>query len=250
MSEITEAKTSLKKILLLINEISNISSDSLTRLGTQPDKILESIELLEQEKNNNLKTIDSNIDEINTLKNQITEKQRAISQLEEEGIILVKERDELSVRIKDAQADLLSTKNQIKTVSDELENRTARLNDLSSNLDILRADIDRFDEKLKSIESELKDTYIKRMRFVESYENRVAAMKILIHENYITSWQYQLIKSLQKDSTLELKNILLAADIREDQARRLLKTVVEENGPVVFDEIAGTVKLLKEVDFQ
>ena len=73
-------------------------------------------------------------------------------------------------------------------------------------------------------------------------------MKKLITYGYINSAQYQFIRALQKGSVLDIKNIIVAIDMREEQARKILRKMVEEHGPIEYNE-AGTVKLLKEVDF-
>ncbi|MCK4687153.1 MAG: hypothetical protein KAT66_03425, partial [Candidatus Lokiarchaeota archaeon] len=59
----------------------------------------------------------------------------------------------------------------------------------------------------------------------------------------------QFIRALQQGSTLDLRNIIVAIDMREDQAKNILRKMVEENGPIEYNEGAGTVKLLEEVDF-
>ena len=74
-------------------------------------------------------------------------------------------------------------------------------------------------------------------------------MKILIDKKYINSALYQFIRALQPGSALELKNILLAIDMREDQAIRIIKKMIEENAPIELDQEAGTILLKEEVDF-
>jgi hypothetical protein len=54
--------------------------------------------------------------------------------------------------------------------------------------------------------------------------------------------------SLQPDTTLELRNILLAIDMKEATAKKILKKIIEQNGPVEYDEAAGTVTLKGEID--
>jgi len=78
MSEITDAKTSLKEIISTIEEMNSISADSLPKLKEHPTKLLELIEQFEEEKNNNVKTIEANTDEINSLKSKMAQDNRDI----------------------------------------------------------------------------------------------------------------------------------------------------------------------------
>ena len=50
-------------------------------------------------------------------------------------------------------------------------------------------------------------------------------------------------------TTLELKGIVQAMGLREDVARNILTKMVQKNGPIEYDEAAGTVTLKGEVDF-
>ena len=54
--------------------------------------------------------------------------------------------------------------------------------------------------------------------------------------------------SLQPDATLELRNILLAIDMKEATAKKILKKMIDQNGPIEYDEAAGTVTLKGEID--
>jgi len=249
MSEITDAKASLKKINLLMEEINNINSESISKIKIQTNPILDSIDKLEQEKNSYLKSIESNTNEIQSLKNQISQRQHDILKLEEDVNELTKQREELQKRIKEAQNDLATTQGNIHLRNQEIDNRNQRLKELEEQIQSLYGILENFAGKLKTIELELKSTFLKKLHFVESFENRVSALKILINKKYISSWQLQFIKALQKDSNLDLKNLLLATDIREDQAKSLLKKMVQLNGPIEYDEMAGIVTLKKEVDF-
>jgi hypothetical protein len=74
-------------------------------------------------------------------------------------------------------------------------------------------------------------------------------MKILINKGYITSQLYQFIKALQVGSKLDIKNILMAIDMREEQARRIVTKMLEEGAPIEYDQGAGTITLKEEVDF-
>jgi len=249
MSEITDAKTSLKKISLLIDEINELNTDALAKLKTQPNNVLDSIERLEQEMNTNNKTIESHTNEINSLKNQISQRQRDILKLEEEVSELTKQREELINRINESKNDLTKTQDSINLKNQEIENRNRRLKELEELIQSLREELEPFTEKLKIIEVELKTNFLKKLRFVESFENRVSALKILINKKYISSWQFQFIRALQKDNALDLSNILVATDIREDQAKNLLKKMIALNGPIEYNENSGMVTLKREVDF-
>ena len=55
MSGITDSKTALKKIIMLIDEIKRINTDSVPKLMEQPNNLLKSVETIESEKNTNLK---------------------------------------------------------------------------------------------------------------------------------------------------------------------------------------------------
>ena len=101
---------------------------------------------------------------------------------------------------------------------------------------------------MTQIEEQLKTEFEKKEIFADSYINRVAAMKALIKSKYISSQLLQLIMSLQKDATLELRNITLAIDMKEDTAKKILKKMIEQGGPIEFDEAAGTVTLKGEID--
>jgi hypothetical protein len=54
---------------------------------------------------------------------------------------------------------------------------------------------------------------------------------------------------LQPNTTLEIKAIVQAMGLREDVAKNILTKMVQKNGPIVYDEAAGTVTLKGEVDF-
>ena len=249
MSEITDAKTSLKEIISTIEEMNSISADSLPKLKEHPTKLLELIEQFEEEKNKNVKTIEANTDETNSLKSKMAQDNRDIVRIDEENTELTKQRQELLEKISKFQQELADTQEKIKGKKEELDTRGQRLEELKTNVQKLSAIQDDFDEKMKKIETELKTDYDKKDKFARSYINRVAAMKALIKSKYISSQLLQFILSLQKDASLDLKNILVAIDMREDTAKTILKKIIELNGPVEYDESAGTVTLNGEVDF-
>jgi len=248
MSEITNAKTSLKKIITTIEEITRINSESVPKLTEHPTNLLDLIEQFENEKNNNIKTIESNDDEINSLKNKISQNNRDIIKYDEENSQLSKQRQELLDKIQKAHNELNETQEKIKGKREELENRSQRLEELKDRIQELSTLQDDFDEKMKQIEEQLKAEFEKKEKFANSYINRVAAMKALIKSKYISSQLLQFIMSLQKDTTLELRNILIAIDMKEAIAKKILKKIIEQNGPIEYDEAAGTVTLKGEID--
>ncbi|MFX0075353.1 MAG: hypothetical protein ACFE96_07920 [Candidatus Hermodarchaeota archaeon] len=251
MSEtpLLDAKTSLKKITSIIVDISGLNSDYIPKLRTQPEKILEELEKYEDGKTLLLKTIESNTEEINALKNKISQNQRDIVKFEEDLAELTKNRQEIENRIQESQNDLKETREQIQLKTEEVASRDQRLKELENNFFALTKEVEKFEERLKVLEAELNDTYVKKEKFVESYENRVAAMKILIEKKYISSLLYQFIKALQVGSKLDIKNILLAIDMKEDQARKIIAKMLEEDAPIEYDQTTGTIMLKEEVDF-
>jgi len=70
MSEVPllDAKTSLKKIVSTVVNISSINSDIIPKLRAQPEHILSSIETFENAKGGLISTIESNNEKINGLK--------------------------------------------------------------------------------------------------------------------------------------------------------------------------------------
>ena len=114
MSEITDAKTSLKEIISTIEEMNGLSADSLPKLKEHPTKLLELIEQFEEEKNNNVKTIEANTDETNSLKSKMAQDNRDIVRLDEENTELTKQRQELLDKISKLQQELADTQEKIK----------------------------------------------------------------------------------------------------------------------------------------
>jgi hypothetical protein len=74
-------------------------------------------------------------------------------------------------------------------------------------------------------------------------------MKILINKKYINSSVYQFFRALQVGSALDLKNILLAIDMRDDQAKKIINKIIDDGGPIEYDSSNGTITLKEEVDF-
>jgi len=46
-----------------------------------------------------------------------------------------------------------------------------------------------------------------------------------------------------------MRNILVAIDMREEQARKIITKMLEEGAPIEYDPVAGTILLKEEVDF-
>ncbi|MEJ2295052.1 MAG: hypothetical protein P8Y23_09795, partial [Candidatus Lokiarchaeota archaeon] len=151
--------------------------------------------------------------------------------------------------IQQKQKQIEDTQASIRIKKEEFESRTTQLKQLNERNIELSREIEIFEKKLRDLEKELENTFYKKERYVTSYENRVAAMKILIDKKYINSTLYQFIRALQPGSALDLKNILLAIDMREDQAIRIIKKMIEENAPIELNQETGTILLKDEVDF-
>lgn len=246
---LTDAKSSLKKILSIIEELNGLNSDSIPKLQTQPTNILEYIEKLEEEKANNLRTIEANDDEINSLKNKISQDQRDIATLEENNLELTNERQSLLDKIQAAQNELNETQGKITAKKEELETRNKRLEELETRIVELKDVQEKFDNKMKEIETQLQEEYNKKEKYSSSFATHITAMKSLIKAGYIQSAQLKLIKALQPNTTLELKGIVQAMGLREDVAKNILQKMVNQNGPIEYDEAGGTVTLKGEVDF-
>ncbi len=250
MSGITDSKTAIKKIQMLIDEIKALNTDNIPKLLEHPKKLLESVEAFEVEKNENIKTIETNTDEINSLKSKISQNDRDIIKLDEDIKDLNTRKQEFIDKIQEIQNKLTEVQENIKTKKEEYESRTQRLKELENIISSLKVEQEKFDDKIKELEKELEGNFLKRKNYVDSYINRVAAMNLLIRRDYIQSDQIRLIKHLQLDASLDLKSILIAIDMREDKARQILRKMVEENGPIKYDEQTGIVTLLEEVDFK
>lgn len=248
-SPILDTKTSIKKFLSNVDYLESLNKDYIPKLKEFPKNLLEEIQKLEDEKSKLLKLIDKNSDQITTYKTNISENQIAITKLEENNNELNQQCQVLMDKIQNKQKQLIETQDSIKVNNEELISRTKRLSALENKIIDLTREVDQFGEKLKQIEKDLEATFLKKERQVQNFGYRVQAMKILIKKKYISSLLYQFIKALQVGSALELKNILLAIDMREDHARKILKKMIEENGPIKFDPNQGTVKLNQEVDF-
>jgi DNA repair ATPase RecN len=246
---LTDTKSSLKKILSIIEELNSLNSDSIPKLQTQPNNLLDQIGKLEETKTNDLKTIETNDDEINSLKNKISQNQRDISSLEESNSELNTQRQALLDKIQDAQNELNETQTKITARREEVATRSSRLSELENRLVELKDIQEKFNNKMNELETQLQAEYHKKEIFSNSYAMRAAAMKSLIKAGYIQSAQLKLIQALQPNTTLELKGIVQAMGLREDVARNILSKMVQKNGPIEYDEGSGTVTLKGEVDF-
>ena len=251
MSEVPllEAKTSLKKMISVIVDISGLNSDFIPKLRSQPEMVLGSIDKYEHEKSELIKNISSNNEQINSLKNKISQCQRDIAKLIEDNKQLVIKRQELIDKIEQYQNELKNIRETITLRVNELETKSSRIKELEGvNLELMRS-IEKSETQLKALEKELENTYIKKEKFVQNYENRVAAMKLLINKKYINSSLYQFFRALQIGSALDLKNILLAIDMRDDQAKLIINKIIDDGGPIEYDNVTGTITLKEEVDF-
>ncbi len=246
---LTDTKSSLKKILSIIEELNGLNSDSIPKLQTQPTNLLDQIGKLEETKTNDLRNIEANDDEINSLKNKISQNQRDISSLEENNAELNNQKQALLDKIQDAQNELNETQTKITARREEVATRSSRLSELENRLVELKDIQVKFDNKMKELDSQLQAEYHKKEKFSNSYAMRAAAMKSLIKAGYIQSAQLKLIQALQPNTTLELKGIVQAMGLREDVARNILSKMVLKNGPIEYDEGSGTVTLKGEVDF-
>lgn len=244
-----DAKTSLKKMTSVIVDISGINSDYIPKLRMQPEKILEDLEKYEDGKNLLINTVESNNEKINTFKNKISQNQRDMVKFEEDNDELTRNRQEMETKIQENRKEFKIINETITHNREELRNRELRVKKLEDRLFSLNKEIEKFEDKLKALETELENTFIKKERFVQSYENRVAAMKILINKKYINSLLYQFIKALQVGSSLDLKNILVAIDMREEKARKIITKMLEDNAPIEYNQSSGAITLKEEVDF-
>ena len=246
---ITDTKSSLKKIISIIEELNGLNSDSIPKLQTQPTNLLEQIGNLEEVKASDLSTIESNDDETNSLKNKISQNQRDIASLEENNAELTNQRQALLDKIQDAQNELNETQTKITARREELATRSSRLNELDNRLIELKDIQEKFDNKMKELETQLQGEYNKKEKFSNSYAMRAAAMKSLIKAGYIQSSQLKVIKALVPQKTLEINGLVSASGLREDVFRNIIVKMVQKNGPIEYDEASGTVTLNGEVDF-
>ncbi len=250
MSEsLIDSKTALKKMASLIVNLSGLNSDYIPKLRIQPEKILEELEKYGDGKNVLINTLKSNYEEINIFKNKILQSQRDNIKFEEDNAEFVRTRQELETKIQESRNEFKEVKETINTKREELKNRELRLKELEDRLFTLNKEVEKFEDTLKALEIELNGTFIKKEKFVESYELRVAAMKVLIKRKYITSQLYQFIRALQVGSSLDLRNILVAIDMKEEQARKIITKMLEDNAPIEYDQPSGTITLKEEVDF-
>lgn len=251
MSEVPllDAKTYLKKIVSVIVNLNGINSDKIPKLRAQPELVLEAINKYNADKNNQIKKVELNDEEINSLKNRISQCQRDIQKFEESIQNSISKRQDLMKKIQENQQEIEETQTSIRTKKEDLNSRTLRLKELENSVLDLTHENDKFNSKLKELEKELEGTFLKKENFIQSYENRVSAMKILIKKKYISSSLYQFIRALQVGNALDLRNILVAIDMRENIAKNIILKMLEDNGPIIYNEASGTIELKEEVDF-
>jgi len=94
-----DAKTSLNKMIDVIQGLRDYNANMINKLEEQPKKILEAIDILEENKNSLIKNIGNNEEEIKTIKSKISQSEQEILKLKEENEDLTKQRQELSSRI-------------------------------------------------------------------------------------------------------------------------------------------------------
>lgn len=247
MSELTDTKSALKKIVSIIEEMQAINSETLPKILENPNNLLNNVTTFEEQRNTNLNAIESSNTEINSLKNKISQNERDKAKLEENNEELTKERQGLLDKIQVAQNELTDTQEGITAKKEDLGNRTTRMNELDdANHEGIKEE-KLFLEKIKNIETNLKSEFEKKDKYISSFGNRVEAIKSLIRKNYIKSTQLTLIKALQIGTSLEVKGLSMGLDIAEETAKKILRKIVEEGGPIDFDEGAGTVLLNEEV---
>ncbi len=247
---ITESKSSINKLLMLVEEINTLNTESIPKMTEQPKNILQALESFEVEKKGKEDTIESNKENINSLKERISKNERTIAKLKEEIEELNKNKNDFLKKIEEVQNKLKELQSEITSKKEEFESRKQRLKELEETITELKIEKDKSQDDLKKLEADFEDKFLEKKHYVDNYESRIKAMKILIRSNYIQSGQIKLIKSLQKGATLDLNHILMAIDLKEEKARQILRKMVEYNGPVQFDENANTVTLLEEVDFE
>ena len=246
---ITESKSDIKKILNLVEDVSGLTTEYVPKLTEKQNNILQALAAFEQEKNDKNATIESNKETINSLKEQISKDERTITTLNEEKEELTAKKKEYMEKIEQVQQEIQDLQTEIANKKEEFESRKQRLNELEETITELKIEKDKFQDNLKKLENDLEKKYLEKKNYVDNYDNRVKAMKILIRHDYIKSGQVKLIKALQPGTTLELSHILMAIDLNEEKARQILRNMEQQNGPIEFDEQAGTVTLKEEVDF-
>ena len=250
MSELTSVKTAIKHISSILEEIKTNTDDQIPNLTKFNQNLLTLVEKFENEKTSNSKKVQTKKDEIESLKNKVSQNNREILNLEEENKNFTANRQDLMTKIEGLSNNIADLENQIESKKGEYSNRENRLKELEDDIHQKTMDQEKFEAELKKLESDLQEDYDKRLKYANSFENRVKAMKLLIEKNYIKSPQVQLINALQVGTTLDLKNILQAYDIKMEIANKILRKIVELGGPVEFNETTGKVTLKSEVDFK
>ena len=86
---------------------------------------------------------------------------------------------------------------------------------------------EKFDSLVSKLEADLTQSFEEKANYVNSFENRVKAMKLLIGKEYIRTPQVQLINALQQGTELDLHNIIQALDIKMGKASQILSKIKE-----------------------
>ena len=250
MSELTSIKTAIRRISSIFEEIKSNTKDQIPKLAKFNPNLLALVENFENEKNANVKKIQTQNDEIESLKNKVSQNNREILNLEEENKNLTEKRQDLMNKIEELTNNIRDLENQKESKKGELSNREQRLQELEANVHQMTTEQEKFEGELKKLEISLMEEYDKRLKYANSFDNRMKAMKLLIEKNYIKSPQVHLISALQVGTELDLNNILQAYDIKMEVAAKILRKIVELGGPVEFNEATGKVLLKAEVDFK
>jgi len=249
LSELTDTKSNLKKIISVLEALQSLNTDSIPKILESPNNLLNSVTSFEEQRTAVLAKIESNKDEINSLKNKIAQDERDIAKLEEESNELNQERQNLLDKIQTAQNELTDMNEKIKVKKEDFETRTARLNELDDAVHEAIKEDKKFDERLKNLESILREELEKKEHYLSSFGHRVASIKALIKMNYIKTQELTLIKALIPGTQTEIKPLCIGIDLPEGKAKQILRDMVDEGGPIEFNESAGTVLLKEEVGF-
>lgn len=230
-----------------MEDLKAINIDSISKILESPNNLLNLIVSFEEQRTVNLNKIGANKDEINSLKNKIAQNERDCAKLEENNNELAQERQKLLDKIQAAQNGLTDVNEKIKAKKEELETKTTRLNELDNAVHEAIKEHKKFDEKLKNLETILREELEKKENYLSSFGHRVASIKALIKMNYIKTQELTLIKALIPGTQTEIKPLCVGIDLPEPKAKQILRDMINEGGPIEFDEGAGTVLLKEEV---
>ncbi|NHI91867.1 MAG: hypothetical protein EAX96_05150 [Candidatus Lokiarchaeota archaeon] len=249
MSEITNVKTALKEIMMNFDDMNNIVTNTIPKLKENPDSMLKLIESFEELKKSKLSKIESMKNEIIDYKNKISQAKLDNAKLEEEIEDLDKKQQENIKKIENIKIELKDTTEKVAKQKEEFENRSQRLKDLETKVQELIKLKESSNERIEKVKNELESDFNKKSSFVESFQRRINAMRLLITKEYLKNAQVQVIKALQKDVKMEVSKVVLSSSINEDEVKKVLQKVVELQGPIEYDSVSGSVLLKQEVDF-